>query len=74
MDLRIIDVDNDESFSSSRASIPRELGCIQECQIRGVQDVVRYNVEIDRGIIIRDPESIYDDIYLLSLDEIFSVL
>ena len=63
-------VDNDEVISSSRASIPRELGCIQEYQLRGAQDVVRYHAKIDRGAII---ERICDDLYFLSLDEIYSV-
>ena len=69
-DLVIIDVDNDEIISSSRASTPRELGCMQ---LRGAQDVVRYNIETNRGTIIRDPKCIYDDMHFLSLDEIYSV-
>ena len=67
------DVDNDEVSSSCRASIPRELGCIQEYQLRGAQDVVRKNVETDRGTIIRDPECIDDDFHVLALDENYFV-
>ena len=63
----------DEVISSSRASIPRELGCTQEYQRRGAQDVVRYNSQTDRGTIIRDPDCIHDDTHFPSLDEIYSV-
>ena len=47
--------------------IQRELGCIQEYQLRGAQDVVRKNAETDRGTIIRDSDCMYDDVYFLSL-------
>ena len=60
-------VDNDEVISPSRASIPRELGCIQEYQLRRAQDVVRNDAKTDRGTITRDSECIYDDIHFLSL-------
>ena len=49
VDLGTIFVDNDEIISSSRASIPRELGCLQIYQLQGALDVVRYNVETHRG-------------------------
>ena len=67
IDLGIVHVDNDEIISSSRASIPRELGRIQEHQLRGAQDAVRCNVEADRGAIIRYLECIYDDFALSRL-------
>ena len=55
-------VDNDVVSSSSRTPIPRELCCTHEYQFRGAQDVVRYNVETDRGTITQDPDWIYDDV------------
>ena len=58
-DLGIISIDNDEVISSSRVPIPRELGCIQEYQLRGAHDVARHNAETDRGTITRDPKCIY---------------
>ena len=66
-------VDIDEIIRSSRASTARELGCIQEYQLPGAEDVFRYNVEVDRGAITRDPECIDDDLHFLALDEICSV-
>ena len=69
--LGFIHVHNDEIISSSWTSIPREFGSIHEYQLRGAQDVVRCNVEIDRGTVIQDSECIYDDIHSLALDEIY---
>ena len=73
IDQGIVYVGNVEIISLSWTSISREFGSILENQLRGAQDVVRKNVEIDRGTIIRDSQSIYDDIHCLALDEIYSV-
>ena len=42
-------------------------------KFRGAQDVVRYNVETDRGTITQDPDWIYDDVEFQPLDEIHFV-
>ena len=56
----------DEIIRSYRASTAREFGCIQEYQLPETEDVVRHNVEVDRGAITPDLLNVSTMIYIFS--------
>ena len=65
-------IDSDEFCSSCWPRISTKRDRVQAHELRGAQDVVRYHFETDRVKFVRNSDSIFHDIWFLSLVEVDS--